>query len=175
MGHAKRLECLDVIKHRGKLMDLSSQTAVNCILPCCFHLQGQPVDVTFLAAPSGMPLQFILKPENGKIETYSAVPSFAPSGAQLAEYAGTYSSREIDPLYELKIESGPDGKESLVLHRLKNGPDTLNSVTRDFFTADAGKIRFTRDSKGVISGFLLSTGRVFDLRFERGRPAIPAR
>jgi CubicO group peptidase (beta-lactamase class C family)/uncharacterized protein YndB with AHSA1/START domain len=137
----------------------------------------QHIDLAFLPVQPGKPLQFTLypDPDSGKLDTYSAVPAFAPSTAQLAEYAGIYSSREIDPLYELKVEPAPDGKDCLVLHHLKSGPDTLHPVTRDFFTVDRGKIRFTRDSNGLINGFLLSTARVIDLRFERGRPAIPAR
>ena len=140
-----------------------------------FHFLLAPVDYTFLSSTPGAPQQLAIKLPDGKIETYSAVPVFVPSPAQLAEYAGIYSSKEIDPLYELKIETSSDGKESLVLHRLKSDPDTLQLVTHDFFTARAGKIRFTRNMKGVISGFVLSSGRVLDLRFERGRPAVPAR
>jgi hypothetical protein len=140
-----------------------------------FRLLVRPVDFAFLPAQSDAPRQFTSKHEDGEVDTYSAVPAFAPPATQLAEYAGIYSSPEIDPLYELKIESGPDGKANLVLHRLKSGPDTLRPVTRDFFTADVGRVRFTRDSKDVITGFLLSTGRANDLRFERGRPPTPAR
>jgi CubicO group peptidase (beta-lactamase class C family) len=140
-----------------------------------FRVAIAPDEMTFSPPKPGAPLQLAIKHGDGKIETFSAAPAFAPTDAQLAEYAGVYSSAEIDPVYEMKIESGADGKKSLVLHRLKNGPDTLHPVTRDFFLADVGKIRFTRDSKGVINGFLLSTGRVIDLRFVRGRPAIPAR
>ena len=159
VGHADDTQTLDI----------------NPINENRFRLLIRPVEFTFLPAQSGMPLQFTVKHEDGKIDTYSAVSSFAPSPAQLAEYAGMYSSQEIDPLYELKIEHSSDGKESLVLHHLKSGPDTLHPVTRDFFAARAGKIRFTRNSKGVITGFLLNTGRVINMRFERGRPAIPAR
>jgi CubicO group peptidase (beta-lactamase class C family) len=133
------------------------------------------VDATFLTAQPGAPAQFTLKQPDGKVDTYSAVSPFAPTAAQLAEYAGIYSSREIDPLYEVKVEPGSDGKDRLVLHHLKSSPDALQPVVRDFFTVDAGKIRFTRDGKGEVTGFLLSTGRVIDLRFERGRPDIPAR
>lgn len=149
--------------------------AVEAIGENQFRLTMAPDQFTFSPAKPGAPLQLAIKHSDGTIETFSAVPAFAPSDSQLAEYAGIYSSSEIDPLYELKVESGPDAKESLVLHRLKNGPDTLHPVTRDFFTADVGKIRFTRNGKGEITGFLLSTGRVNDLRFERGRPAIPVR
>jgi CubicO group peptidase (beta-lactamase class C family) len=147
---------------------------VDAVSETRFRFLLAPVDFTFLPASPGASEKLTIKQPDGKIETFSADPSFAPSPAQLAEYAGIYSSPEIDPLYELKIESVPNGEERLVLHHLKSSPDTLHSVTRDFFTADIGKIRFTRDSKGVITGFLLSTGRVIDLRFERGRPAVPA-
>lgn len=139
---------------------------------------AQHIDLTFLPAQPGKPLQFTLypDPDTGILDTYSAEPSFAPSAAQLAEYAGIYSSREIDPLYEIRVEPGPDGKARLVLHYLKSDPDALQPVARDFFTIiGEGKVRFTRDNRGMVNGFLLSTGRVVNLRFERGRPAIPAR
>ena len=146
-----------------------------------FDVIDPPATITFLGTRSGTPLRFRIT-EDGKIDTYSEVPTFAPSASELAEYAGTYSSPEIDPLYELKVEDihvagTPSNQDriGLVLSRLKNGPDPLQPVTKDFFTAGVGKIRFMRDSKGVISGFLLSTGRDLDLRFERGRPAIPTR
>lgn len=146
-----------------------------------FDVIGVPATITFLAAHAGTPQQF-KNAEDGKIDTYSRVPSFTPSASELAEYAGAYSSREIDPLYELKVDDvhipgTPTNQDriGLVLFRLKNDPDPLEPVAKDFFTAGAGKIRFTRDRKGVITGFLVSTGRVLDLRFERGRPAIPVR
>jgi hypothetical protein len=146
-----------------------------------FHLLISPVDFTFLPAKSGGPLSFTIKQEDGKIETFAAIPPFAPLPAQLAEYAGVYSSPEIDPLYELKVENvhvaGWDPSEQdqprLVLRRLKNDP--LRPVARDFFAASVGKIRFTRNANGEVDGFLLSTGRVVKLRFIKGRPAIAAK
>ena len=148
-----------------------------------FHLLISPVDFTFLPTRPGAPLSFTIKHEDGKIETFAAVPTFAPLPAQLDEYAGVYSSAEIDPLYELKVENvhvarsdPPDPDQPrLVLHRLKNDPDPLRPVARDFFAASVGKIRFTRNAKGEVDGFLLSTGRVNNLRFIKGRPAIAAK
>jgi hypothetical protein len=98
------------------------------------------------------------------------VASFTPSENDLKEYAGIYSSEEIDPLYTLKIEEG-----KLVLHRLKNDPDKLTPATRDLFTSSAGSIRFTRSPEGEITGFLLSTGRIHNLRFTKGRAGIAAK
>ena len=148
-----------------------------------FHLLISPVDFTFLPTRAGSPLSFTIKQEDGKIETFAAIPPFSPLPAQLTEYAGVYSSPEIDPLYELKVEnvhvagwdpSEPD-QPRLVLHRLKNDPDPLRPVARDFFAASVGKIRFTRNTNGEVDGFLLSTGRVVKLRFIKGRPAIAAK
>jgi CubicO group peptidase (beta-lactamase class C family) len=137
-------------------------------------------EFTFLPAKSGASQQFTIKHEDGKIETFSAVPAFTPTDAELAEYVGAYSSAEIDPLYEIKfghlhvVGDGPEHEhDGLVLVRLKNDPDPLKPITRDLFAADVGKIRFTRDAQGKIDGFLLTTGRVINLRFVRGRPAIP--
>lgn len=134
-----------------------------------FRLLIAPVDLTFETPAPGGPLQFVLKSGEGKPDHFASVPSFAPSPSQLNEYTGVYSSDEIEPLYEIGLEKG-----DLVLHRLRNKPDTLHPVTLDFFAASIGSIRFTRNSSGRISGFTLTTGRIKNLRFEKGRPAIPA-
>lgn len=145
-----------------------------------FRLLIAPDEVTFQPGKPGAPQQLAIKHGDGKIETFAAAPLFAPTDAQLADYAGVYSSAEIDPLYEIKVEhvhvpgaaANEQDRVHLLLFRLKNSPDPLQPVTRDLFTAGVGKIRFTRDAHGAISGFLLSTGRVTNLRFVRGRPAI---
>ena len=91
---------------------------------------------------------------------FAAVADFTPSASQLKDYAGVYSSEEIEPLYEIKLDQG-----GLVLHRLKNKPDALHPITRDLFAGSIGSIRFTRTTQGEISGFMLSTGRVRKFRF----------
>ena len=134
-----------------------------------FRLLIAPVEMTFEKPEPGGLLQFVLKGGDGKPNHFASVPSFAPSESQLNEYTGVYSSEEIEPLYDLRLEKG-----ELVLHRLRNKPDTLRPVTLDFFAGSIGSIRFTRNSSGRISGFTLTTGRIKNLRFEKGRPAIPA-
>jgi len=130
-----------------------------------FRLVNAPVDLTF-EAPAGGPMKLVLKPEWDKASTFSAVESFAPTAAELSQYAGIYSSEEIDPLYEIKVVDG-----GLVLNRLKNKPDKLMPVTRELMIASVGNLRFTRDAKGEIDGFKLSTGRILNMKFRRGRPA----
>ena len=134
-----------------------------------FRLLMAPVDLTFEKAEPDTPLQFLLKQGEGTPNRFSAVPSFSPSPSQMNDYVGVYSSEEIEPMYDIRLESG-----DLVLHRLRNKPDILHPVTLDFFSGSIGSIRFTRNSSGNISGFTLSTGRIKNLRFEKGRPAIRA-
>lgn len=134
-----------------------------------FRLLVAPVDLTFEKAKPGGPQEFLLKSGGGKPDRFAAVPSFSPSASQLNDYTGIYSSEEIEPLYDIRLE-----KDNLVLHRLRNKPDTLHPVTLDFFAGSIGSVRFTRNSAGRISGFTLSTGRIKNLRFEKGRPAISA-
>jgi len=134
-----------------------------------FRLLIAPVDLTFEKAEPGSPLQFLLKSGDGKLDRFSSVPSFSPSASQLNDYIGVYSSEEIEPLYDIRLEKG-----ELVLHRLRNKPDTLHAVTLDLFAGSIGSIRFTRSSSGHISGFMLSTGRIKNMRFEKGRPGIAA-
>jgi CubicO group peptidase (beta-lactamase class C family) len=134
-----------------------------------FRSSSARLELTFERSEPGGPLQFVLKREDGKPNRFASVPSFRPSASQLKEYAGVYSSEEIEPLYDLKLDKG-----ELVLHRLKNKPDTLQPVTLDLFAGSIGSVRFTRSAGGRISGFMLSTGRIKNLRFEKGRHAIPS-
>jgi CubicO group peptidase (beta-lactamase class C family) len=134
-----------------------------------FRLLIAPIDLTFEKPAPDSPLQFVLISTDGKPSRYSAVPSFSPSAGQLNEYTGIYSSEEIEPLYDIQLDKG-----DLVLHRMRNKPDPLHPVTLDLFVGSIGSIRFTRNSSGRISGFTLSTGRIKNLRFVKGRPAIPA-
>ena len=138
--------------------------------------------ITFSPGKPGTPPGLAVQHRDGTIENFVAAPAFAPNAAELTEYTGTYSSREIDPLYQVQfghVHVAGDGPEhnfdGLVLIRLKNDPEPLHPIVHDFFTAGVGKIRFTRNNQGAINGFLLTTGRVIDLRFDRGRPPIPAR
>jgi CubicO group peptidase (beta-lactamase class C family) len=147
-----------------------------------FRLAIARDEITFLPGREGAPAQLAIQHDDGKVETFAATPAFAPTAAELGDYAGTYSSREIDPLYTIQFGhldvsgAGPEHEhDGLVLMRLKNDPDPLRPVTRDFFAADVGKIRFTRDASGKVDGFLLTTGRVIDLRFERGRAGLRGR
>jgi hypothetical protein len=134
-----------------------------------FRLVIAPVDFKFESVKPGGPLRLIEKQGDGKPEVFESVPQFTPSADELNHYAGVYHSEEIEPLYEIKLE---DGK--LVLHRLKNKPDTLRPITHDLFAGSVGTIRFRRNAQGQVAGFALNGGRVRNFQFQRGsgRPPI---
>ncbi len=119
------------------------------------ELRFEPVGAT------GMRL--ISTPDSGARPTvYEREEEFKPTEEQLKEFAGVYRSDEIEPLFRMSLR---DGK--LVLERLKAGPATLEPAIKDLFTSPAGNIRFTRDARGQVTGFILGNGRVLNFRFRR--------
>jgi len=131
-----------------------------------FHLVevsfGDQVNLHFEPSVGDKPRRLLESFGDGKPNTFEAVTPFTPSMAERAEYAGSYVSEEIDPVYRMIVQ---DGK--LVLTRLKHKPDSLEPRIRDVYSGEIGTIRFTRDSNRRVSGFLLSTGRILNFHFTR--------
>ena len=99
------------------------------------------------------------------------VEPYSPTPAQAAEYTGVYYSEEIEPAYRIEVAEG-----RLVVRRLKVAAVTLEPLTRDVFRGSTGTLRFSRDSKGRVTGFTLSSGRIRGFRFSRdaSRPGSQA-
>jgi hypothetical protein len=91
---------------------------------------------------------------------------FSPTADMLKEYVGPYYSGELDTRYDIIIKSGALS----VLDR--RGEDTpAVAQKKDVFLAGGfANIRFQRDGNGVITGFLISTGRVLNLKFAKLKP-----
>ena len=108
-----------------------------------------------LAAPNARPVDYI------------AVPRPKPDAAALAGYAGDYQSPELEVTYHLVAR-----RDTLQIARAWQPPIPLRPLYRDGFSAgDEGLIRFLRDGRGRVTGFVLWAGRVRHLRFERvGKP-----
>ena len=108
------------------------------------------------------PIRVTVTLPSGPIEHLERAEPYAPSAAALAEFAGTYRSEEIDPAYRLVVRDG-----TLRLERLKAAPATLAPLVTDTFTSPIGIIRFTRDSAGRVTGFVLDGGRIKRMKFAR--------
>jgi CubicO group peptidase (beta-lactamase class C family) len=100
---------------------------------------------------------------------YRRVPDYKPTTAELREFAGVYSSKELDLPTYLNVEG-----DKLVLHPPKAPEIGLAPLANDLFVGGTRRVRFTRDSQKNVSGLLMSGlwNRVRNLRFER-MPAQP--
>jgi CubicO group peptidase (beta-lactamase class C family) len=111
--------------------------------------------------------RFVHVPVQGAVESYARGTAFEPTARELAQYAGTYASEEIELPYRLSVEGG-----ALVATSMKIVTGIpLRPLVRDLFVAgDLGTVRFTR-RQGRVSGFVVNSGRVVDFRF--AKQAIP--
>jgi hypothetical protein len=124
---------------------------------------GRTSDLVFEPGEGGrMGLVETARSAGAKPVPFEQVEQSAPTAAEMAQYAGAYRSEEIEPTYRVVVEGG-----KLVLRRLKFPAQTLTPLVRDTFATSTGVIRFTRDSKGRVSGCLLNTGRVRHFAFTR--------
>jgi len=140
-------------------------------------VNGQAVvavsESTFVSADGGRQITFVVGSAPGPIRAqdsdgrskprlWVAVPPFAPKPEELAAFAGTFYSDEIDTTYDLFVESG--------VLRVRFRPAmrfNLVPVYEDAFEGDGNILRFTRGPDGQVNGFLVYAGRVRQLRFTK--------
>jgi CubicO group peptidase (beta-lactamase class C family) len=131
-----------------------------------FHIADTPwgdqANFHFEPAAGDKPRRFLQSFGDGKPDLFESISSSTPTAAELSDYAGSYVSQEIEPVYRMVVQ---DGK--LTLTRLKHKPAPLEPRTLDVFTAEIGTIRFTRDPNHRVSGFVLNSGRIRNFRFTR--------
>jgi len=131
-----------------------------------FHLAdlpfGDQVNIRFEPAAKEKTWRIVQSFGDGKPTIFESVTAFTPKAGELAEYAGSYGSEEIDPVYRINLQEG-----KLMLLRLKHKPVELTPNVQDVFSSSAGTVRFTRDAKHHVNGFLLSSGRILNFRFTR--------
>jgi hypothetical protein len=173
-----------IIKDGKLLLDVNRDDWHELIqfAPAHFHVAGEPwgdqIDLHFIAAEAGRlrspeagkprspeadkPRSMEQSFDGGKPEHFQLVDPAPLTAAQLADCAGDYVSEEIDPVYRMVIQNG-----QIVLTRPKSGPDALRPAISDVFVGDIGKIRFTRDAAGHVSGFILDAGRIQNFRFTK--------
>lgn len=94
---------------------------------------------------------------------FVAVTPFTPTPVQLAEFAGTYYSDELDVTYLVQM----DNERMVVRHRPEPAV-AVQPVYADAFDFGGGRvIRFTRDRAGRVDGLEIFAGRVRHLRLVR--------
>lgn len=131
-----------------------------------FLMLGTPdrVEIGFRSPRPGAPLQMITT-INGEVALvhYPVTPANY-TASQLAEFNGDYYSSEIDATYNINLRG-----EQLALQRKNvDGETPLQAQFADaFFAPGTGNFRFIRDGQNRVTGFMLNTGRVRNLRFDK--------
>ncbi len=130
-----------------------------------FLMLGVPdrVEISFKAPRPGAPLQMFTSANGGKPIVHERVEPASYTSEQLAHFAGTYYSEEIDATYTISLQG-----DKLILRRKNVDDAPLQLLFADTFSSvGSGTLSFTRDKQNHISGFLVNTGRVRNLRFNK--------
>lgn len=119
-------------------------------------------EIIFDRAQNGA-TRFTLGLEDAAPQVFERFEPLKPALEQLAQYAGEYSSAELQATYRFAVK---DGKLTLATNWQE--PSALEPTVRDEFRSPAGvAIVFRRDAAGHISGCDLFAGRVRNISFTR--------
>ena len=124
---------------------------------------GIDAKVTFHMGPDGLVNKGTLH-QGGDIPLNRIEP-WDPDENTLNEYTGRYYSPELDTHYEIEIEDG-----TLVARHFSNGSINLTEVEIDKFNGSTwyfSQVEFTRNEDGAISGMLISSGRVRNVKLNK--------
>ena len=121
-----------------------------------FQIANADDEVRFQEGSDG---SLLLRGPDGK--EYRRFPRIDPTEVNLAEYVGHYWSDDLGTDYEVRIEDG-----ELVFWHRKIGTRTLEPRFFDGFSG-GNAVLFTRDSRGAIDGFTMSSSRVWKVRFRK--------
>lgn len=126
-----------------------------------FRVKGFPGEILF-EQTSGGPASLLEQFPGSKPNVYEAVESIDSGKVKLNDYAGDYQGVEIEPVYRVRVR---DNK--LFIERFKHDPSEIRPVQPDVFLSSVGTLRFARNDRGQISGFVINGSRVRNFRVRR--------
>jgi CubicO group peptidase (beta-lactamase class C family) len=122
------------------------------------------VEISFQSPRPGAPAQMIFSEAGRKptIQDFVKAASYTPQ--QLSEFAGEYFSPEVDATYKIV----PQG-DKLLITTGNWGDFLLSPRFVDSFAnpEEMGSLMFTREHKNRVSGFVMRSGKVRNLRFNK--------
>ncbi|HSJ30115.1 MAG TPA: serine hydrolase domain-containing protein [Longimicrobiales bacterium] len=128
-----------------------------------FKVMDVPVELVlrFPPVPADQPRRMEWFLDANDAQVFEKLTIHVPSAAELAGYAGSFHSEELNATFTIRLEDSV-----LSLLRPGAGPQPLTPLTRDEFSVGSLTLRFMRDA-GAIAGFQLDQGRARNIRFER--------
>ena len=128
-----------------------------------FVITGTAVVVDFVPASAGRPQEIHVTGEGPKPVVSQQVTAFAPSRTELRAFVGQYASPELAVTYTLASRHS-----GLVIEIPGRADISLQPVLPDAFVGPVvGIAKFSRDARGVVTGFTVKAGDVRSLRFDR--------
>ena len=88
--------------------------------------------------------------------------TWKPNASDLAAYAGTYYSPDVETTFEVSVTNG-----ALTLFRRPAMRTVLRPVSADTFNGFSDRVWFTRDASGRVTALHIAGGRAYDVVFER--------
>jgi CubicO group peptidase (beta-lactamase class C family) len=168
---------VDAQPYAGWYRDVSSHSVlqVNALDTGveAFGIHFEPRDASHFVAPSFAEMA-VKRQTSGAMRLELTFPDSAPailetyqpidaSADKLAQYAGEYTSDEVQATYRLYVEKG-----KLTLAVNWQDPFVMEPTVRDEFQGpDGSAIVFRRDAEGHITGFDAFAGRVRNIFFTR--------
>ena len=144
----------------GKLVNQDAPSLeIRATSPNGFRLPGDAELTLNGAAPSRVAT---LVRTGGDTSVFAEAHSSPASKSRLSEYAGTYTSDELD--VQLVVALAGD---SLVLRRRPADEMAMRPIYDDDFRTPIGSLRFSRDAQGRVTGFGVFSGRIRDVRFSK--------
>jgi CubicO group peptidase (beta-lactamase class C family) len=122
------------------------------------------------AAPTTYANQIVnalLEPSLGPVAATTPRPradsaSWKPSAGDLAAFAGTYYSPDVETTLEISVKDG-----ALVLFRRPATRITLRPTTANTFAGFDDRLWFTRDGSGRVTALHVAGGRAYNVVFDR--------
>jgi Domain of unknown function (DUF3471) len=130
--------------------------------PTLFRGRNAPIDFEMEFDDRDQPSFFRIESETEKPANFERVELLAKPPANLDEYAGEYYSEETGSTFRVGLSEG-----RLELRQKDNSIGVLEPTMKDRFRMSFLNVEFTRRDGKTVSGFLLNTGRVRGLRYDR--------
>lgn len=122
------------------------------------------LDLEFQRPSPDQPFVLQLGVEGQSPIRLEAVKLVSLSADQLLEFAANYYSPELQAVYQLFVHEGK------LFLRVKNRSDVeVLPVLTHVFRVEGKNLTFSRDQDSRITGFVLSSGRIRNLRFSKER------
>jgi CubicO group peptidase (beta-lactamase class C family) len=120
--------------------------------------------LAFVNESNGPPRMDVVSPTNERTP-YSRMPAPRTDAGTIAAYVGDYYSDELDVTWSIVVDKGT------VIIRRRAVPDwPVQPAFLDAFVTPRGVLRFGRDDRGRVTGFVIGGGRVTGFKFTRLPP-----